>query len=190
MPAATVPSETRSTPTSVRTVNRQTRRRKSASSPSATRTRPKAPTTIATRTRGVYTLAAAHEDMRGALTADVLEAFVAERAPVHALEKRLALTQQDRPHGEMQLVDQPRLEILAHRRDAAADTNILAPGGRLCLLERRLDPLGDEVEHRAALHLERGPPVMCQYEHRRVIRRLFAPPAAPALVRPRPAHRP
>src|SRR5207247_5652584 len=42
----------------------------------------------------------------------------------------------------------------------------------------------------AALHREGGARMVRQHEDRAVIRRVVAPPALPALVRPRPAHRP
>ena len=63
------------------------------------------------------------------------------------------------------------------------------PAARLRPLQRRVDPAGDEVEGRAALHRERRPRVVRQHEDGHVIRRLVAPPALPAVVRPRPAHR-
>src|SRR5687767_2985895 len=46
------------------------------------------------------------------------------------------------------------------------------------------------MERRSALHLDRAARVMGQYEDRRVIRRLFAPPALPIIVRPFAARRP
>src|SRR3954463_3736750 len=134
-------------------------------------------------------LAPAQEHMRGALAAHVLRALVAERAPIDTLEERFACAEQHRPHGKMQLIDQPRLQVLAYRRDAAADAHILATRGGLGLLERRFDAVGDEVKHRAAFHIERCAVVMRENEHRRVIGRLLAPPAAPALVGPGPAYR-
>src|SRR5207302_10273736 len=56
--------------------------------------------------------------------------------------------------------------------------------------ERGVNALGDEAKLRAALHLERRARVMREDEHGRVVRWLLAPPAAPALVGPGPAHRP
>src|SRR5262249_54211781 len=61
-------------------------------------------------------------------------------------------------------------------------------GGRA--LQRPLDTVGDEVEGRAALHLERRPRMVGEDEDRTVIGRRVAPPALPALVGPGPAHRP
>ena len=90
----------------------------------------------------------------------------------------------------MQLVDQPRLQILPDRRNAAAESDVAAARRGARLFERGLNAVGDEAKLRAALHLERRARVMREDEHRRVIRRLLAPPAAPAIVGPRPAHRP
>ena len=56
-------------------------------------------------------------------------------------------------------------------------------------LECRRDAVGDEVERRAAFHLERRARVVGQHEDRHVVRRARAPPALPAVVGPRPAHR-
>src|SRR4051812_18027754 len=122
--------------------------------------------------------------MRGTLAAHVLRALVAERAPIDTLEERFACAEQHRPHGKMQLIDQPRLQVLAYRRDAAADAHILACRGALGLLERRFDAVGDEVKHRAAFHIERCAVVMRENENRRVIRRFLTPPPPPAPARP------
>src|SRR5205814_9041757 len=73
---------------------------------------------------------------------------------------------------------------------AAAEAHVAGAGSLLCALERGVDAVGDEVEHRATFHLERASRVVREHENRRVIRRLVAPPALPALVGPRPAHRP
>ena len=53
------------------------------------------------------------------------------------------------------------------------------------LLERGVDAVGDEVEGRAALHLERRARVVRQHEHRHVVGRVVAPPALPGVVGPR-----
>ena len=49
-------------------------------------------------------------------------------------------------------------------------------------LERRLDPVGDEVEDRAAFHLQAGPRAMAEYERGGVVRRVGTPPAGPVQV--------
>src|SRR5690349_24857485 len=47
-----------------------------------------------------------------------------------------------------------------------------------------MDPAGHEMKHGAAFHGEGWPGMMRQHENRRVIGRVVAPPAFPALVRP------
>ena len=83
---------------------------------------------------------------------------------------------------EPQLVDQPRGEVLIDGHCAAGDCDVRISCGRSCLIERRLDPVRDERERRAALQLQRFAWMMGQHEHRRVVRRLVAPPAFPLLV--------
>src|SRR5206468_1956393 len=75
-------------------------------------------------------------------------------------------------------------------RHAAADPHVLAVGGRGRSLEGGLDPVGDEVEGGAALHLDRRPRMVGEYEDSNMIGRRVAPPSLPALVGPGPAHRP
>jgi hypothetical protein len=54
------------------------------------------------------------------------------------------------------------------------------------LLERRLDPVRDEVERRPTIHLERLAGMVREDEDRMVERRIVAPPAPPRIVVPRP----
>ena len=51
---------------------------------------------------------------------------------------------------ELHLVDEAGAEVLLRRRGAAGDRDVLVPGGLLRPGERGLDPVGDEVEGRAA----------------------------------------
>src|SRR5438552_2034857 len=85
----------------------------------------------------------------------------------------------------MQVVDETGLEILANGGDAAANADIAALGRGLGLLQRGVNPSGDKAKLRAALHPKRRSRVMRKYKDRRVIRRLLAPPAPPAVVGPR-----
>ena len=67
-------------------------------------------------------------------------------------------------------------------RDAAADADVLAAGGLAGRLERLGRRRVDEVERRAALHLDRRARVMGEDEDRRVERRVGTPPALPLRV--------
>jgi hypothetical protein len=63
-----------------------------------------------------------------------------------------------------------------------------AAGPRLLrLLERALDPVGDEVERRASVHFDRLARVMRDHEHVVVVRRVVSPPALPLAMAPVPA---
>src|SRR5581483_12318009 len=62
-------------------------------------------------------------------------------------------------------------------------------GCRGCLLQSCANAFGDKEKFRSSLHPERRPRVMRQHEDGRVIRRLVAPPALPAFVRPRASDR-
>lgn len=73
------------------------------------------------------------------LGGDVLLHGVAERGKVDAFEQGLALAEQDWGHGEVHLVEEPGLQILANGGGSATDPHVLAPGGRACLVQRRLD---------------------------------------------------
>jgi hypothetical protein len=80
------------------------------------------------------------------------------------------------------LVEQPGREVLLHGAGAAGDRDILVARRRARLLERGLDPVREEVERRAAVHLQRLARIVGQHEDRGVVRRILAPPAAPRLV--------
>ena len=51
----------------------------------------------------------------------MLGALVAELGQIKAREQIFTLAEQDRRDGQVQLIDQPGLQVLPHRRDAAAD---------------------------------------------------------------------
>src|SRR3989442_9844767 len=86
----------------------------------------------------------------------------------------------------MHLVDEARLEILAHRGHPAADLDIAAARGLPGATERFLNSAGDEMKDGPAFHRDRFARVMRQHEHRHVIRRVFAPPPPPPRVGPKP----
>src|SRR4051812_18970551 len=127
--------------------------------------------------------------MHRRLAGDMLGHLITEPRPIDAGEQILPLAEQGRRHGEMQLVDGARLQILADGGDAAADADVAAGGGLARAIERFADAAGDEMEDRAALHLERRALGAGGDENGGVVGRLIAPPAAPALVQPRAADR-
>src|SRR5262245_49430358 len=97
----------------------------------------------------------------------------------------LSPAEENRRDREVELVDEALLEVLADRRDAPAQPDGLSSRRRAGLIESVVDAPGDESELRAALHGEWSARVVGEDEHGRVVRRLLAPPAFPAVVRPR-----
>src|SRR3989454_991035 len=94
-------------------------------------------------------------------------------------------TEQDRPDGEMQLVDQAGAQILPDSGYTATEADVAAVRCSARLLQGGANAFGDKAKLRASRHPERRPRVMRQHEDGRVIRRLVAPPALPVVVRPR-----
>src|SRR5215210_5002226 len=83
----------------------------------------------------------------------------------------------------------PGNEGLAHSRGATRDVYAALPGCLACLCVSGVEAAGGEVEGRPAFHLDRLVSVMGEHKHRRVVRRLGTPPAAPVLI-PLAADRP
>src|SRR5256712_4097401 len=118
----------------------------------------------------------------------MLGARIAQRRQVDPRKERLTTAEQDRRDRDMHLVDEPRLEIRAHRGGASAVLDIEVARGCPGATRRFLNPAGDEMKDAPAFHRDRFARVVRQHEHRHVIRRVLAPPAAPLVVGPRPAH--
>src|SRR5882724_1894146 len=89
----------------------------------------------------------------------------------------------------MQLVNQGGAQILPYSGYAAAEADVAAARSSGGLLQSVVNAPGDKAKLRSSRHPERRPLVMRQHEDRRVIRRLVAPPALPAVVRPRTSDR-
>ena len=113
----------------------------------------------------------------------------AQRRQIDVGEHCFALPEHDGRKREMQLVDQAGAKVLAHRVDAATDLHVAAVGSELRLFQRRLDAIGHEDEGGAALHLDGVARMIGKHESRCVVRRVVAPPALPAFVRPGTADR-
>src|SRR5438309_806999 len=90
----------------------------------------------------------------------------------------------------MQFIDELRAEVLLNRRDSAADPYIFLLCSILCTLQGGVDSVGNKVERCSAFHLHCFSWMVRQDKRRHVIRRLFAPPPFPRLIRPWAAHRP
>ena len=68
-------------------------------------------------------------DVRRGRRRHMLGARIAQRRQVHPRKERLTTAEQDRRDRDMHLVDEPRLEILAHRGRPAADLDIAPARG-------------------------------------------------------------
>src|SRR5213083_2878370 len=123
-------------------------------------------------------------DVRRGRRRHMLGARIAQRRQVDPRKERLTTAEQDRRDRDMHLVDEPRLEILAHRGRPAADLDIEPSRGLPGATERFLNSAGDEMKDGPALHRDRFACVVRQHEHRHVIRRVLAPPAVPPVVPP------
>jgi hypothetical protein len=75
-------------------------------------------------------------------------------------------------------------KILPNSGYAATEANVAAARCCLRLLQSSVNAFSDKAELCASRHSEQRPRLMRQYEDRRVIRRLVAPPTFPAIVRP------
>src|SRR5947207_1335983 len=127
-------------------------------------------------------------DVRRGRRRHMLSARIAQRRQVDPRKERLTTAEQDRRDRDMHLVDEARLEILAHRGRPAADLDIAPARGLPGATERFLNSAGDEMKDGPAFDGDRCARVVRQHEHRHVIRRVLAPPAAPLVVGPRPAY--
>src|SRR5260221_10702725 len=112
-------------------------------------------------------------------------ALVAQGREIEAVEEMLAGPEQPWRDRHVQLVDEPRFEVLADRRHTAADLHILSLSFRPRSFQRLADTARDKVEDRAAFHLNRRAAVMRQHKYRAVVRRGVFPPPPPPIPPPR-----
>src|SRR5439155_6290593 len=112
-------------------------------------------------------------------------ALIAQGREIEAGEEMLAGPEQPWRDRHVQLVDEPRFEVLADRRHAAADLHILSLSSRRRSFQRLADTTRDKVEDRTAFHLNRWAAVMRQYKYGAMVRRVLSPPTAPGVIGPR-----
>src|ERR1700730_16112522 len=89
----------------------------------------------------------------------------------------------------MQLVNQGGTQILQNGGCARTEAEVAAARCSGRLLQCDVDAFTDKEKLRTSRHAKRRPRVMRQHKDGRVIRRLLAPPALPAVVRPRASDR-
>src|SRR5512141_475523 len=99
-----------------------------------------------------------------------------------SVEDALTRTEQDGCDVEGELVDHAGDQRLSHGRGPTGDVHTLLTGCFTRCDVRVVEAPGHEVERRAPLHPDRVVAVMGEYEDRRVVRRLGAPPAGPVRV--------
>src|SRR5258708_6896939 len=131
------------------------------------------------RSRGL-----AQEHVGRTLARDALRAFIAQSTHIDVVQEMLPGTEQDRPDGEMQLVDQGGAQILPNGGYAATEAHVAAARCSGRLLQSGLNAFGHETKLRTSRHPERRPRMMCQHEDGRVIRRPRRPPPLPAALPP------
>src|SRR5437867_4459628 len=112
------------------------------------------------------------------------DALIAQGREIEVVQEMLARPEQPWRDRYVQLVNEPRFEVLADRRHAAADLHILSLSTRRRSLQRLADTARDKVENRAAFHLNRRAAVMRQHKYGAVVRRVLSPPAAPGVIGP------
>src|ERR671934_219140 len=101
---------------------------------------------------------------------------------LESVPEAYASAEQDRDHHDVRVVDEPGGKEVADHRWTPAEAYVLAVRSVAGRLERLRGRSVDEVERRAALHLDRRARVMGEDEDRRVERRVGTPPAPPPPV--------
>src|SRR5512133_3480967 len=95
---------------------------------------------------------------------------------VLVLEQANSASKQDWSDMDLELVEQPGVEILLRDAGAAGDRDVLVAGARACLLQRRLDAVRDKREGRSPLFRHGLARVLRENEDGVMERRVVAPP--------------
>src|SRR5256885_8719851 len=98
---------------------------------------------------------------------------------LQSVPEAYAPAEQDRDHDDVHVVDEPGSKEVAEHGGTSADAYVLAVRSLAGCLERLGRRSVDEVERRAAIHLDRRARVMGEDEGRCVERRVGAPPRPP-----------
>ena len=114
----------------------------------------------------------------------MLNGAITERSKVQVSEQRFALTKHHWCYSQMDFVDITGADVLSDRFDAAAYPHILAASCCARSFQCGSDAIRHEMEGGPSKHFDRFASMMCEYECRRVIRRLVAPPALPLIIGP------
>src|SRR3954451_4434910 len=101
---------------------------------------------------------------------------------LQSVPEAYASAEQDRDHHRVHVVDEPGRKEVADHGGTAADAYVLAVRGVAGCLERLGGRSVEEVERRAALHLDRRARVVGQDEDGCVERRVGTPRALPLRV--------
>src|SRR5215211_3664559 len=101
---------------------------------------------------------------------------------LQSVPEAYASAEQDRDHHDVHVVDEPGGKEVADHGGASAEAYVLAVRSLAGGLERLGGRSVDEVERRAALHLDRRARVVGEDEDRCVERRVRTPPALPLRV--------
>src|SRR5439155_410770 len=102
------------------------------------------------------------------------------------LEQPLAVAEHDRNDVKLEPVDRAGGQVLLDDARPTSEQDVLVAGDVPRLVERGPDPVGDEEEGGASIHLDGFARMVREDEGRDVIRRVLSPPALPGRIfRPR-----
>src|SRR6185436_18986651 len=115
--------------------------------------------------------------MRSLLRSPEFDALVFQGPQVYPFEQTFSPAEQDRRNRKMQFVNEALAKILLDRVRPTADPHVPAGSRLACTLERLAYASRDEVERRAAFHLDGWTRMMGQYEDWKMIGWIVPPPA-------------